>query len=200
MHNRHKLVSLALSLALALGLPLAAYADGSSTIAKSVTADTEMPAAATLADATANPTVPGVGSFNMCYNGSTWDRCVKATDPCQINTKSYANINGTAGATIVTGVSAKKIYICSLVLVTATAQNINLVSGTGTVCATSTAAILGVSGGTTAATGWNLAANGGLTLGSGGFAVGSTNVNADNLCMLTSSTGQITGGISYVTQ
>lgn len=41
----------------------------------SVTADTEMPAAAALANATANPTVPGVAAFLMCYNGSTWDRC-----------------------------------------------------------------------------------------------------------------------------
>lgn len=40
-----------------------------------VTVDTELPAAAALADATSNPTVPGVGSFNMSWNGSTWDRC-----------------------------------------------------------------------------------------------------------------------------
>lgn len=42
-------------------------------------ADTEMPAAAALVDDTANPTVPGVASFNMCFDGSTWDRCTKAT-------------------------------------------------------------------------------------------------------------------------
>lgn len=163
-------------------------------------ADTEMPAAATLADATSNPTVPGVASFNMCYNGTTWDRCVKAVDPCQVKTKVHANINGTAGATLVTGTASKKIYLCSINIVTATAQNINLVSGTGTVCATSTAATLGLTGGTTAGTGWNFAANGGLTLGSGGFSIGQTNVNADNLCMLISGSGQVTGGFSYVVQ
>lgn len=37
--------------------------------------DTEMPAAAALADNTANPTVPGVAAYIMCYDGSTWDRC-----------------------------------------------------------------------------------------------------------------------------
>lgn len=37
--------------------------------------NTEMPAAATLGDNTSNPTVPGVGAFLMCYDGSTWDRC-----------------------------------------------------------------------------------------------------------------------------
>lgn len=40
----------------------------------SITADTELPAAAALADATANPTVPGVGAFMMGWNGTTWDR------------------------------------------------------------------------------------------------------------------------------
>ena len=41
--------------------------------------NTELPAAVALADTTLNPTVPGVGSFNMCYNGTTWDRCKSAT-------------------------------------------------------------------------------------------------------------------------
>lgn len=40
----------------------------------SITADTELPTAAALADATANPTVPAVGGFLMGYNGTTWDR------------------------------------------------------------------------------------------------------------------------------
>jgi hypothetical protein len=39
-----------------------------------VTVDTEMPAAAALADNTANPTVPGVGAFLMVYDGTNWDR------------------------------------------------------------------------------------------------------------------------------
>lgn len=43
-------------------------------VSGTVTADTELPAAAALADNTANPTVPGVGAFGMVYDGSTWDR------------------------------------------------------------------------------------------------------------------------------
>lgn len=39
-----------------------------------VTVDSELPSAAALADATSNPTVPGVGGFLMGYNGTTWDR------------------------------------------------------------------------------------------------------------------------------
>lgn len=38
------------------------------------TVDTELPAAAALADAEANPTVPGVGAFLNGFNGTTWDR------------------------------------------------------------------------------------------------------------------------------
>lgn len=36
--------------------------------------DTELPAAAALADNTANPTAPAVGSFQHVFDGSTWDR------------------------------------------------------------------------------------------------------------------------------
>lgn len=49
--------------------------DASGQIKSVVAADTELPAAAALADNTANPTVPAVAAFLMCYDGSTWDRC-----------------------------------------------------------------------------------------------------------------------------
>lgn len=38
-----------------------------------VTVDSELPAAASLADNTATPTAPAVGAFNMVYDGSNWD-------------------------------------------------------------------------------------------------------------------------------
>jgi hypothetical protein len=41
--------------------------------------DTELPAAAALADAAANPTAPAVGSFGMTWNGATWDRMLGDT-------------------------------------------------------------------------------------------------------------------------
>lgn len=43
-------------------------------ISGTVTADTEMPAAGALADATANPTTSQVGADSMLFNGATWDR------------------------------------------------------------------------------------------------------------------------------
>ena len=33
-----------------------------------------LPVAATLADGTSNPTTTSIASFNMCFNGTTWDR------------------------------------------------------------------------------------------------------------------------------
>ena len=77
----------------------------------------------------------------------------------------------------------------------ATAQNIALVSGTGTVCATSLGPMLG---GTTAATGFNFAANGGIVLGNGAATIAKSDTDADNVCILMSSTGQLSGVISYV--
>ncbi len=43
-------------------------------VSGTVTADTEIPTAAALADNTANPTTPSLGSLSMGYDGSTWDR------------------------------------------------------------------------------------------------------------------------------
>ena len=44
------------------------------TVAISGAVDTELPAAAALADATANPTTPLAGAALMGFNGTTWDR------------------------------------------------------------------------------------------------------------------------------
>lgn len=65
-----------------------------------VWANTELPDAAALADATANPTITGVASYMMCFNGTTWDRCLAsaniahdaaATTAVPLLTGCYAN-------------------------------------------------------------------------------------------------------------
>jgi hypothetical protein len=43
-------------------------------VSGTVTADTELPTAAALADGAANPTTPTVGAANLGFNGTTWDR------------------------------------------------------------------------------------------------------------------------------
>lgn len=56
------------------GLLVNLGANNDVTVTGTVTADTELPAAAALADNTANPTVPAVGSFLMGFDGTNWDR------------------------------------------------------------------------------------------------------------------------------
>lgn len=52
------------------------------------TVDTELPAAAALADNTATPTVPGVGAYGMVYDGTTWDfQRGTAADGTLVNTE-----------------------------------------------------------------------------------------------------------------
>lgn len=104
------------------------------------------------------------------------------------------NIQQTANAQIITGVSGRRIYICSLNITTATAQNVAVVAGTGSVCATTTVAVPGTSGGATAATGWNWAANSGIVIGGGFDAIAKTTVNGDNVCVFQSGSGQLSGG------
>ena len=109
---------------------------------------------------------------------------------------SVKPISLTAGAAIVSGVAAKKVYICALDLVVSAADNVALVEGTTvtTPCDTGTA---GMAGGTTAATGWNLAANGGLTKGNGQGLLYVTATAADSVCLLVSGAAQVSGAITY---
>lgn len=51
-----------------------------SSVGGTVTADTELPPAATLADAMANPSAPAVAAHWMGYNGTTWDRMSVAVE------------------------------------------------------------------------------------------------------------------------
>jgi hypothetical protein len=65
--------------------------------------DTELPAAAALADATSNPTVPGTGSFALGYNGSTWDRLRTAnTGRLQVDVITGGGVDTPTAPTIIT--------------------------------------------------------------------------------------------------
>lgn len=82
-----------------VNLPVAATQSGS----WSVTADTELPAAVALADATANPTAPAVGAFNELFNGTNWDRArsMPATfGALNANGVAASGVVGTDGATL----------------------------------------------------------------------------------------------------
>jgi hypothetical protein len=190
-------------LAVVLALVIAAgnvFVLGAQQVARFVTLMTStgteiLPAPAALADATSNPTTTGVASYLMGWNGTTWDRMRGVSDPCATGTKVFVAINQTTGTQLITGTASNRTYVCHFNLVTATAQNIALVSGTGSVCATSTGPMYG---GTTAATGWNFAANGGIVIGNGGGVTAKSDTDADNICLLQSASGQISGVIVYV--
>jgi hypothetical protein len=52
-----------------------------------------------------------------------------------------------------------------------------------------------MAGGTTAATGWNFAANGGIALGNGEATVTKTASTNVNVCLITSGTAQTSGAV-----
>jgi hypothetical protein len=151
-------------------------------ILKAISAKAQSPAA-----------LPANQSVNQAQIGGT----SIVADPCQTSAKTFISISLTANTQLISGTSAKKIYICSIHLIAAASTNVAIVEGTGTVCATGIAGVGGM-GGSTAATGWNFAANGGIVLGNGGYAIGAEGTNADNLCLLVSAANQISGGLSYV--
>jgi hypothetical protein len=111
-------------------------------------------------------------------------------------TKPINSAGASTALTLVAGVSAKKVYVCSIDIGTAAANNIALVEGTTTTtaCDTGTA---GVAGGATAATGWNFAANQGETKGNGTGIVFKTATAANALCLLFSAATQVSGSITY---
>jgi hypothetical protein len=136
---------------------------------------------------TANGSAVGGNPFQIAGNAS--GNVTRA-----IFCDNWTKINQTAGAQLITGAATKQTYVCNLFIYSATAQNAALVEGTGTVCATG---ILGLMGGSTAATGQNLAANQGFVLPASTVPWAKTVTAADNVCLLQSGTGQISGVIVW---
>ena len=107
---------------------------------------------------------------------------------------SVAPINQITSTQVITGVAAQRIYICAIFLLSATAQNVSVVEGTGAVCA---GGIAGLIGGTTASV---------AVAGNGGFAMTAaspwlrTQTVADNVCILQSGAGNVSGTITYQSQ
>lgn len=118
-------------------------------------------------------------------------------DPCEAATQTYAPISITTATTtrIVTPSASNKTYICGLILVTAAANNVGIVEGTGGTCGSGTA---GVIGGTTAANGPNYSANGGMVLQASKTAHAQTAGTNVDLCLITSAATPLAGGIRYV--
>lgn len=161
--------------------------------------DTELNSAATLANDMSMPSTSLIGAVCMEGSDGDVDFCIpKVTGPCATEQPIWVSVSQTADTQYVTGTASERIYICQIWLNSAAAENYSPVSGTGTTCGTSTADIPGLGGAGTAATGFQGAAKGGFVLPFNEYAWGETDTDADNVCILQSGSGQITGGFSYV--
>ena len=109
---------------------------------------------------------------------------------------TYKAINVASATTtlLVTGVSGRQVRITALHFIVSAADNVAFIEGTGATCGTGTA---GMAGGTTAGSGYNLAANGGLALGDGRGVVMQTVTTGDSVCAVTSGSAQLSGGLEY---
>ena len=142
----------------------------------------------TLGDATNPDNAAPVDATKGLMVQSYGTGCAGAT----IANTVYTPINTTASAQLIAGTAAQKLHICLVNLVVATADNVAVVEGTGATCGTGTA---GVMGGATAATGWNLGANGQVAIGNGHDELTQVATTADNLCLLVSGAAQVSGFI-----
>jgi translation initiation factor IF-1 len=66
--------------------------------AATVTVDSELPAAAALSDAFANPTAPAIGAFNMGFDGTDWER-LRTTNTGQLHVSIQEDSVGIGGGT-----------------------------------------------------------------------------------------------------
>ena len=115
-------------------------------------------------------------------------------DPCQgAVTTTPISISSAATSVIVAGTSAKKTYICGMMLFSAGTTNVGIVQGSGSTCGTST---LGLIGGATAGTGPNLTAQAGFNASPAGYHIAATTVNANDICLINGSAIQVSGYIA----
>lgn len=121
-------------------------------------------------------------------------------DPCNnANIKVYTPVNVvTATNVIITGVAAKKKYLCGIFLYPAGTDNVAIYQATtGTSCAT---ALVSIFGGTTTTTGFQMTAQAGFVVGTGSAAFAATTVNQTDICITTSAAVQLSGAIVTVDQ
>lgn len=122
---------------------------------------------------------------------------VVSGDPCDGGVKLTHVINTSTATTveIANAVSGQFFYICSINISVAGAQTVALVEDDTDGVGSPTA---GLNGGTSAATGWSFAANGGIALGNGSGTVMKTDTANRYFGIITGSAVQTSGTIIYV--
>ena len=127
---------------------------------------------------------------------------VANADPCSASankTNVAISMQNTTTVKLVALSSAKQIYICSLSLIASGATVFSIADGTkvSTECDTAAEAVMGA---TVASHGLSLAANGGVTYGSGTGTVARTTTAAHDLCLFQSGSVDLSGNLTYVQQ
>jgi hypothetical protein len=115
-----------------------------------------------------------------------------------IQCSSYAPFSSAPSFQVITAGNANMfVYVCNFSTGSIGGSTYSIVEGTGTTCATNTKAMFG---GTTAATGIGLAANGAFETGAGVGAILKTAVAGDNVCFIAAGTGPLAGSMAFVQQ
>jgi len=97
-----------------------------------VDALSELPTAAVLADNTANPTAPAVGSFNHIWDGATWDRLPgNSTDGALVNLGSNNDVSLNAGTNAIGKLAANSGVDIGDVDILSIAAGANLIGDVG---------------------------------------------------------------------
>ena len=127
--------------------------------------------------------------------GLTWARFL---DPCSGVSKLYVAVDIVTATTteIIDQDASNKIYICSIFLYTSAANNFAIVEDTTDACANPDAALAGGFA-ASAADGFLMVANQGFTMGNGNGTVMRTSAVANNVCLITSTTAQLSGVVAY---
>lgn len=122
-------------------------------------------------------------------------------DPCAQLTKTNVSISMQNATTIklVSLVSGKQIYVCSLALIASGTTTFSIADGTKvtTECDTSAEAVIG---NTTSSHGLALVANAGLSFGNGHGTVARTTTASHDLCLFQSGAVDLSGVLTYVQQ
>lgn len=139
-----------------------------------------------------------VSNANVRLVGSSANALNNAIpDPCTTSAKTPYPINIASGTTTVvqTASASNKFRVCSIILLASLADNVALVEDATGSCASPDA---GLMGGTTTGSGLNLVANEGLTFGNGLGTIAQTASTNVNVCLITSSSAQLSGTIMGV--
>lgn len=144
-------------------------------------------------------TVQGMGTSTSPSGGVASVQVMAGGDPCASSSAwVYYPINVSSNTQIVAGSSGKNVYVCKMFIQpVAAAANVELVESatSGNACATSPT---GLMGGNTAATGGQVAINGGFVLPADQRAWAKTATTGDAMCIFVSAA--TTGVLAYVQQ